>query len=330
MPPTKSLPKSRSQLMLAPNFAAFRVASTWAMTPGRSKRPARICCPCSGGPMSPSFCTRHPNSSPIWFEVSTASNRCTHEHARRVAPMSENAPSRLARLLALVPWLRAHDGVTIQEAAEHFQVTPDQLTTDLWQLIVCGIPGYGPDQLVDIQFWDDDRIHVLDPMTLDRPLRLTGEEAAALVVAVRVLGQIPGEHDRAALRSAMSKLEMASAPMPEVDVRIDGDPSVVEVVSNAIAQSAGLQIEYASASTDSISRRVIAPRASFTVDGYAYLEAWCDLAQGIRTFRLDRIASATLVPSPKATGSVTQTPHEDGPSLVPPEAPSARIAVDPD
>ena len=75
---------------------------------------------------------------------------------------------------------------------------------------------------------------------------------------------------------------------------------------------------------------MIAPRASFTVDGYAYLEAWCDLAQGIRTFRLDRIASATLVPAPKATGSVTQTPHEDGPSLVPPEAPSARIAVDPD
>ena len=244
--------------------------------------------------------------------------------------MSENAPSRLARLLALVPWLRAHDGVTIQEAAEHFQVTPDQLTTDLWQLIVCGIPGYGPDQLVDIQFWDDDRIHVLDPMTLDRPLRLTGEEAAALVVAVRVLGQIPGEHDRAALRSAMSKLEMASAPMPEVDVRIDGDPSVVEVVSNAIAQSAGLQIEYASASTDSISRRVIAPRASFTVDGYAYLEAWCDLAQGIRTFRLDRIASATLVPAPMPTGSVTPTPHGVGSSLVPPEAPSARIAVDPD
>ena len=244
--------------------------------------------------------------------------------------MSENASSRLARLLALVPWLRAHDGVTISEAAEHFQVTPDQLTTDLWQLIVCGIPGYGPDQLVDIQFWDDDRIHVLDPMTLDRPLRLTGEEAAALLVAVRVLGQIPGEHDRAALRSALSKLEMASVLTPDVDVRIDGDPSIVAVVSDALAQSAGVQIEYASASADSSSVRVIAPRASFTVDGYAYVEAWCDLAQGIRTFRLDRIASATLVPAPMATGSVTNDQREVITSLVPPDAPSARIAVDPD
>jgi proteasome accessory factor C len=106
--------------------------------------------------------------------------------------MSETSTERLARLLALVPWLRANDGITIEQAAEHFGVSADQLTTDLWQLIVCGIPGYGPDQLVDIQFWDDDRIHVIDAIALDRPLRLTGEEVAALHVALRVLAQVPG------------------------------------------------------------------------------------------------------------------------------------------
>jgi len=248
--------------------------------------------------------------------------------------MSETAGTRLARLLAMVPWLRAHDGVTIQEAADHFQVSADQLTTDLWQLIVCGIPGYGPDQLVDIQFWDDDRIHVLDPMTLDRPLRLTGEEAAALVVALRVLAQVPGEHDRDALRSAMGKLEQASSPTPDVDVEIEGDPAILDAVSEAIAGGQGLDLEYASASRDSITHRVVVPRASYTVEGFAYIEAWCEQARGIRTFRVDRILAANVVAAPENAEVAFDDDPVDGrlPQLpgLPPDAPRARIAVDPD
>lgn len=246
--------------------------------------------------------------------------------------MSENAASRLARLLALVPWLKNNDGVTINEAAQHFDVTPEQLTTDLWQLIVCGIPGYGPDQLLDIQFWDDERIHVLDPITLDRPLRLTGEEAASLVVALRVLAQIPGDHDRSALRSAIGKLQAASASTPDVDIQIDADPAVFDALSAAIGNEGGLEIEYASATSDSFTRRRIAPRASYTVDGHIYVEAWCELAEDIRTFRTDRIVSATPVPQapgPESNAQSATPPVASGPAL-PADAPVARIAVNPD
>ena len=110
-----------------------------------------------------------------------------------------SSAARLSRLLALVPWLMVNDGITITEAATHFGVSPAQLEKDLWLLIVCGLPGHGPDQLVDIQFWDDGRIHVLDAQTMSAPLRLSGDEAVALLVALRLLAQIPGDHDRAAL-----------------------------------------------------------------------------------------------------------------------------------
>ena len=96
--------------------------------------------------------------------------------------MTETAGARLTRLLALVPWLMAHDGVTIDEAALHFGVTASDLERDLWLLVVSGLPGYGPDQLVDIDFWDDGVIHVRDPQTLDRPLRLTPDEALVSLV----------------------------------------------------------------------------------------------------------------------------------------------------
>ena len=79
------------------------------------------------------------------------------------AKQADTAATRLSRLLALVPWLTAHDGVTIDEAAAHFGVPADQLQADLWLLIVTGRPGHMPGDLVDIQFWDEDRrIRVLD------------------------------------------------------------------------------------------------------------------------------------------------------------------------
>ncbi|MDP2013172.1 MAG: WYL domain-containing protein, partial [Actinomycetota bacterium] len=117
--------------------------------------------------------------------------------------------SRLSRLMTMVPWLVAHDGVSIKEAAEHFGISVEQCEKDLWLLVVCGLPGHGPDQLVDIQFWDDGRIHVIDPQTLDRPLRLSGDEIMSLLVALRLLLQVPGTHDRATLHKLISRLEVA-------------------------------------------------------------------------------------------------------------------------
>ena len=240
--------------------------------------------------------------------------------------MSEATSERLARLLALVPWLRANDGVTIAQAAEHFGVEPAQMTTDLWQLIVCGIPGYGPDQLVDIQFWDDDRIHVIDAIGLERPLRLSGEEVAALRVALRVLAQIPGRHDRHALLSAMAKLEEAEAPSVPITVRVSIDPAIRDTVASALNEGRWLRIEYAAADGDQITERLIQPHESYAVDDRVYLHAWCDVAADIRTFRLDRIHAAEVAPSPEGTTLPRSMPSRTG---TPTTFQVARVAIDP-
>ncbi len=240
--------------------------------------------------------------------------------------MSETTTERLARLLALVPWLRANDGITIAAAADHFGVTPEQLTTDLWQLVVCGIPGYGPDQLVDIQFWDDDVIHVIDAMTLDRPLRLTGEEVAALLVALRVLAQIPGSHDASALVSAMAKLEQAGAPPVPMDVDVNLDPRIRAVVDSAVGQGTWLRIEYASADSDGITTRRIRPSSSYAVDGRIYVQAWCDVAADVRTFRLDRMHTAEVIDPPVG---VEAPSVPSAPTPRPENTQVATIAIDP-
>lgn len=202
---------------------------------------------------------------------------------------------RLSRMLSLVPWLIAHDGVTIDEAAAHFGVTAEQLEKDLWLLIVCGLPGYGPDQLVDIDFWDDGRIHVIDAQTLDRPLRLGADEAMSLLLGLRLLEQVPGVHDRSAIISASGKLSRA-VDLPEEELTVSAQPVIDEAISAAVATAislgADLEITYASGTSDEVTERRISPEQVVLADGRAYLEAYCFLAGARRTFRVDRILRA--------------------------------------
>jgi proteasome accessory factor C len=208
------------------------------------------------------------------------------------------APERLSRLLALVPWLSAHDGVTVSEAAAHFGVTTEELVDDLNLLICSGLPGYGPEHLVDIQFWDEDEeIHVLDPQTLTAPMRLTPDEVTALLVGLRVLAQVPGDHDRDALVTATAKLERAGGgalAADLVDMRIASGDHAAEVLDEAIAQGLSVQMTYAGITREDVTERTITPMRVLVGQGYTYVEAWCDLAEAVRTFRLDRIIACSL------------------------------------
>ena len=232
--------------------------------------------------------------------------------------MSATAAERLSRLLALVPWLSHHQGVSITEAADHFGVAPDVLERDLWLVICCGLPGHGPDQLIDIQFWDDDgRITVIDPQTLERPLRLTVAEATALLVGLRLLAQVPGGHDRGAIASATSKLERSAGSALDsgdaVMVIDSTSDEVRAVVDRALARGCALRLVYAGATRDAITDRVVDPLGVIHQDGYDYLDAWCRTAEAQRTFRLARgvtaqmLAEAAAPPQdlPRATAAPT-------------------------
>lgn len=209
---------------------------------------------------------------------------------------ADSAPARLARLLTLVPWLLNHDGVTIAEAAAHFRVSEQVMEKDLWLLIVCGLPGYGPDQLVDIQFWDDGVIHVIDPLMLDRPLRLTRDEATSMIVALRMMAQIVPTTP--ALVSVTERLAVAvgegETPVFEPDVVIvDGSSTpVLDAVTSALDSSRILSITYAAGTRDEVTIRDVEPLAVQSVDGRTTVIAYCRSAEAIRSFRIDRILSA--------------------------------------
>ncbi len=208
---------------------------------------------------------------------------------------------RLSRLLNLVPYLLARPGIAVAEAAADLGVTERQLREDLELLWVCGLPGYGPGDLIDMAL-DGDRVTITYDAGIDRPLRLNRDEALALVVALRLLAEMPGVGHRDAIERALAKIESATGDEvgPPVAVRLPGNRTRLAELRGAVERGKALRITYYTASRDETTDRVVDSMRMLVVGDRAYLEAWCRRAEAVRLFRVDRIDAFTELDEPAA------------------------------
>jgi len=214
---------------------------------------------------------------------------------------------RLSRLLAEVPYLLTHQGIPLDEAAQHFGLSTDDLVHDLELLFVCGTPGHLPDDLIDAQ-WDSGYVYLSNADAIARPSRLAVDEAVALLVGLRTLAEVPGLHDREALDGALAKLSQAAgeasraADSVAVDVRVAGSvlgaaagEDALAAARTALREHRRLHLTYLVPSRDERTERDVDPMRLLSVDGRWYLEAWCHRSEGVRLFRVDRIEAATVL-----------------------------------
>ena len=82
---------------------------------------------------------------------------------------------RLKRSLAMVPWIVAHDGPTVDETCARFGCTPPELMRDIELLYLCGLYPYTPDVLIEASVADG-RVYIEYAEYFSRPLRLTPGE----------------------------------------------------------------------------------------------------------------------------------------------------------
>ncbi|EOM78370.1 putative transcriptional regulator [Rhodococcus rhodnii LMG 5362] len=221
----------------------------------------------------------------------------------------------------MVPYFLAHPGISAETAAAEFGVSVDQLMTDLNQLWVCGLPGYGPGDLIDLSF-SEESIEVTFSAGMDRPLRLTSREATALLVALRSLVELPGTVDPTAAQRAIAKIEDAvgaaaasRASLPVTARATENPPAenpTTAIVRGALTAGHALALTYYSASRDTVTERTVDPIRIVVVDNTSYLQAWCRSALGVRLFRFDRIDAARELDEPSAP---PETAREAGESL---------------
>jgi proteasome accessory factor C len=201
---------------------------------------------------------------------------------------------RLGRLLNLVPYLLARPGILVAEAAADLGVSEKQLREDLELLWVCGLPGYGPGDLIDMAL-DGDRVTISHDAGIDRPLRLNQDEALALIVALRMLAETPGTGTRDVIERALAKIENAAGDLADapVAVKLPANAQRLDEIRAAVEGGHALRMTYYTAARDETTDRVVDPMRVLMVGGRAYLEAWCRRAEGTRMFRVDRIDAFT-------------------------------------
>ena len=227
---------------------------------------------------------------------------------RPVNPVNKPGPrplgERLQRLLSIIPWLRLHGSISVNELAQILGIGAQQLVKDLEFASMCGVPPYTHDVLFDFSVAEG-MVLVHSPMSfsadgldtkdlktrhlMTRSVKLTPRQATAVALALASMDAAAGERkvrDEATL-SLRAKLEQVLGELP-IKVRLEDAPLLAEIRS-VVERERQIKITYVNAEGD-VSRRVLDPLHVFFERGEAYLMA-DDHVSGDRerTFRIDQI-----------------------------------------
>ncbi len=208
------------------------------------------------------------------------------------------ATDRAALILQLVPYLIGKGEVSLAEAADAFEVSPDQMRAMVEKLTVIGLPGEGgfwqmANDLFDID-WDllDERdlIVITNSVGLERTPRLTAQEAAALLAGLQLAATLPGVGDSGVVQGLLAKLARGASSAPaEVIVVPDAVDDVRLAVDAALRAGVALSFTYRAPDAPPTTRTVD-PVKVHIAGGQWYLQGWCHLRQAMRTFHLDRVS----------------------------------------
>ena len=198
---------------------------------------------------------------------------------------------------------------------------------------MCGLPGYGPGDLIDFEF-SGDSIEVTFSAGIDHPLRLTRRKPPAFSWRCGRWSTCPAWSTRRRPAARSPRSSRPRAPSSQGAEAAVDEPAPVEseaaaAVRAAVRNAHALAIEYYSASHDMLSSRVVDPIRVVLVADHSYLEAWCRSAEGVRLFRFDRIVDAHVLDEPSAPpGPAVQAGPDTSLFDADPSLPSARLLID--
>ncbi len=244
------------------------------------------------------------------------------------------ATDRLQRLLALVPYVMNRKVVGLAETAEAFGVSERELVDDLNMLWCVELRSPDPYCPIDLSY-EGGEIVVSEAEAMDRPLRLGVDEASALLVALRMLADLPGYGESSALSRTIAKLEAAAGtaagPSSQVAVEMDhiAARATMAALRDAIDRNRRVHLSYYVHGRDEATERDVDPKRLLVVDNRPYLEGWCRRAEGVRVFRLDRILAYQVLDVPaEAPAEADWVDVDSGKGLFRPSADDIEIVLE--
>lgn len=204
--------------------------------------------------------------------------------------------NRIDRLQAIIVQLQSKKVVTAQELADYFDTSTRTIYRDIRALEQAGVPigaeaGYG--------YFIDFSYHL-------PPVRLTNDEASALLVGSKFSSHFTDHKISASFRSALSKIKAVLGPesrswVNDLDSSIKvfdapsfckgNDPGFLFEAQTALVKKTLVELTYFAQYKQATEKRFIEPISLVFYAANWHLIAWCRLRKDFRDFRLDRIQS---------------------------------------
>ena len=204
---------------------------------------------------------------------------------------------KAARLFEIIQILRlASHPITAQRIADRLEVTVRSIYRDIAALQAMRVPIEGGRGIG----------YILRPGFSLPPLMFTIEESEALVLALALLRRTGDLALRQASESVGNKIA-AAVPPPLRQVlagnaiyawgTVASEPTGIDfaLMRQAIRDELKLALSYRDEHGRE-TKRTVRPIALIYYSNYANIVAWCELRQGIRNFRADRVQSSRALP----------------------------------
>jgi proteasome accessory factor C len=184
------------------------------------------------------------------------------------------------------------------------------MSADLTTLWMCGLPGYTPLELMDLEF-ESGYVSIRNAETLSKPRSITFQEGVALLLGLDLIASSLPE-DREDLLISIASLRSRLTSILGVPVKLSATAStsgvVTTTISQAITTKSGLEISYHSMYRDLLTERTVMPIELYEKDNHQYLRAYCFTALDYREFRVDRVKSVKPTNVPDTFESNKQAP----------------------
>jgi proteasome accessory factor C len=207
---------------------------------------------------------------------------------------------RLRRILVMLPYAIRHPGISVDDLSQKFSVRREELIDDLNLVFLCGLPGYGPGDLIDVTL-DEDHVYVRMADYFSAPLRLSPAEALILYAGGAALAQLPDMAEADALNRALKKLGRALGTESNdgrgaVTITLEAGPGAhMKLLNEALSGKRRIELEYLSASRAELTTRAVDPWALIAALGRWYLVGWDHRTSDERMFRVDRIKTVRVL-----------------------------------
>lgn len=206
-----------------------------------------------------------------------------------------------SRVLTVLELLQSHEEMSGAEIARRLEVDPRTVRRYIVMLQDMGIPIEGER--------GRNGAYRLGAGFKLPPLMLTNEEALSLILSLRVAQQTTLTGAPVAVEGALSKIERALPDSLREQIQdilqtldmvvatpsgVAASPEIVATISSAARHQQRVQLCH-QGHDGSITERVVDPYGVVYRVGRWYMVGFCHLRGDIRTFRLDRILSTTLL-----------------------------------